>query len=102
MEDVNDGDDIAIDEDSEMSAIATAELQLDRRGSDRIEILCVPPRAHRSPPSRFREHKGFELAIAPYVMDPQSRTRATSMIGVSISDLVNLVSLADSGKALPF
>lgn len=89
MEDVNDTDNTAVDEGSEMSAMATAELQLDRRGSDRVGIPYAPPRAHRSPSSRFREHESIKLAIAPYVMDPQSRARATSMIGVGISDLAN-------------
>jgi hypothetical protein len=87
MEDLIGNDDIAIDEESEMSAVADIELQLDCRGNDRVGILCAPPRTHKSPSSRFREHESVDLVVVPHVVGQQGCAAATSMTRVSISNL---------------
>ena len=101
MEDLIGNDDIAIDEESEMTAVADIELQLDCRGNDRAGTPCAPSHAHKPPSSSFREHKSVELVVVPYVVGPQSRATATSKTGVGISDLkpFDVLGLADSEKS---
>jgi len=90
MTEVSDADAPTIDEELEMSAVATVELQLDRGGNDRAGTPCPPPRVHRSPSSKFREPTSIGPVIAPHVVGSQSGTRVTSMTEVGVSDLESI------------
>lgn len=100
IEDVSETDDIAIAEDSELSAVATVELQLDcSRGRGCEGSPCAPPRAYKTPSSRFGEHESIKLFMTPDVINPQGRAAATSMTEVCAFALEKLGCLWLTGRS---